>query len=160
MDLQPRSPVRPLVEEIQKAADKASDLTNQMLAYAGRARLVAAPADLSRLTEKTIQLLYRTISPKAALSLHLAEDVPATIVDRTQVQQVVMNLLTNASEALEDHEGMIRVKTGALSVEESEVRDAYLGEGLAKGRSVYLEVSDTGCGMDRETKAKMFDPFL
>ena len=160
MDLQPRSPVRPFVEEIQKAADKARDLTNQMLAYAGRGQLVAAPADLSRLAEETVQLLHGTISPKAALSLHLAEDVPAAIVDRTQVQQVVMNLLTNASEALEDHEGTIRVETGVLSVEESEVRDAYLGQGLAKGRYVYLEVSDTGCGMDRETKAKMFDPFF
>ena len=158
-DLHPRSKVRPLLKEILMAGDRASDLTKQMLAYAGRGRFVTELADLSRLAEETIQLLRSTISPKAALDLHLAEDLPATNVDGTQAQQVVMNLLMNASEALEDQAGTIRVETGTLDVNQSDVHGMFLDD-LVEGRYVYLEVSDTGCGMDEEAKAKMFDPFF
>jgi CheY-like chemotaxis protein len=127
-------------------------------------------ADLSRLTEETIRLLRSTISAKAALRLRLAAKLPAIKVDATQARQVVMNLLTNASEALTDREGTIHVETGTLDVSESDIcgiydvhgayHDAYRDKGLAAGQYVYLEVSDTGCGMDEDQKARIFDPFF
>jgi CheY-like chemotaxis protein len=105
-------------------------------------------------------LLEVSISKKAELRYQLSPRLPPIEADATQVQQIVMNLITNASEALGDKSGVIAVSTGIMECDRAYLEGCYLDDKLAPGRYVYLEVSDTGCGLDDETRARMFDPFF
>ena len=156
----PESPGRPNVQAIDTAAQRAADLTNQLLAYSGAGRFVVERVDLNRLVEETAGLLRTVISKKVVLRFALAPDLPPVEADATQIRQVVMNLITNASEAIEDRNGMVTVSTGVLEADRAYLSGTYLDESLPEGRYVYLEVSDTGCGMDEETRARIFDPFF
>jgi len=160
MDLPEDSPARYSLEQIEKAALRTSELTGQMLAYSGRGKFVVQPTSLSALVEEMGHLLESAISKRAVLNYDFARDLPAIDADATQIRQVVMNLITNASEAIGDESGVIAVTTSAVHVDRSYPAPTFLSENLADGRYVCLEVSDTGCGMDTETQAKIFDPFF
>jgi CheY-like chemotaxis protein len=101
-----------------------------------------------------------SLSKKAVLRFELEPDTPPIEADSAQIQQVVMNLITNASDALEDRTGVITLRTGVAEHTQDELRKFTLGEPLKPGRFVYLEVKDTGCGMDKSTLQRMFDPFF
>jgi PAS domain S-box-containing protein len=159
-DLPPGSPVQDSAERIREASLRAVDLTNQMLAYAGQGRVEIQALDLSRLVETIVHLLKVSISKKAVLSSDLAGELPAVEGDPGQLTQVVLNLITNASEALGDKPGQITVRTGRIEVDRGYLSRTYLHADLPEGPYVYLEVSDTGAGMDPETKSKIFDPFF
>ena len=159
-DLSDGSPARPGVEEIKRACMRASELTNQMLAYSGRGRFVVKPIDLNELIEEMGHLLQVSISKRVTLQYDLADGLPAVQADASQIQQVVMNLITNASEAIGDETGVIAVRTSVTRLDEPWQPDTYLDQKLPPGTYVALEVSDTGCGMDRQTRAKLFDPFF
>jgi CheY-like chemotaxis protein len=94
------------------------------------------------------------------LNYELADDLPVINADPTQVSQVVMNLISNAAEAIGESSGVIGVRTGAIDADLEYLSGTYLGAEVREGSYVYLEVSDTGCGMDEETTAKIFDPFF
>jgi len=160
MDLTPYSPARPSLEEIRKAAQRASELSGQMLAYSGRGRFVVGPVNLSDLVREVGELLKVSISKKALLQYDLATDLPPIIADAGQLRQVVMNLVTNASEALGDQEGTITLCTRVVDVDRGYLAQAYVDEKLPAGRYVSLEVADTGCGMDEATRARIFEPFF
>jgi len=106
------------------------------------------------------ELLRVSISKKAIVEYDLAPNLPTTIADAAQLRQVVMNLITNASEALGEQEGKLTLRTRAVQVDQKQLAEAYLSTGALGGRYVSLEVSDTGCGMDEATKARIFDPFF
>jgi len=145
---------------IETAAVRAADLTNQMLAYAGRGRLQARRFDLSELTSEMVRLIETVISKKATLQLVLAPDLPEIQGDPGQIRQVVMNLLTNASDALDGAPGAIHVETGTRILSAEHLARTWLHDALPGGRYVYLEVRDTGRGMDANTRARIFDPFF
>ena len=159
-DMAKLSPGRPRVEEIKKAAIRASELTGQMLAYSGRGQFVVEPVDVSELVRETGHLLKVSISKNAALRYELADDLPAVEADAAQIRQVVMNLITNASEAVGEEGGTITVRTGIIEVGREYLAATDLGDGLPEGPYLFLEVSDTGRGMGRETRARLFDPFF
>jgi two-component system cell cycle sensor histidine kinase/response regulator CckA len=115
---------------------------------------------LSEVVEEMAHLLEVSISKKSVLRYNLAKDLPAIEADVTQIRQVIMNLIINASEAIGEKSGVIRVTTGAMSCDRNYLSDTYLNEDLSEGQYVYVEVADTGCGMSPETKAKLFDPFF
>jgi PAS domain S-box-containing protein len=148
------------LEQIEIAARRAAELTKQMLAYSGRGTFEVRPLDLSRLVEEMAHLLEVAISKKVKISYHFGANLPAIEADATQVRQLVMNLITNASEAIGDENGTITVTTGVMSAERAYLSETYLNEELPEGWYDYLEVSDTGCGLDKETQAKIFDPFF
>ncbi len=156
----PESPVRPYLKSVDQAAQRAADLTNQMLAYSGRGRFVVEPINLSRVVEEIGHLLATVVSKRATLRYRLAPELPPVEADATQVRQVVMNLITNASDALGEREGTITATTGLAEVDGAYLGALLLGEGLSPGRYVFLEVSDTGAGMDTATLARIFDPFF
>ena len=159
--LSPFSPVRPLIEKIMKGGQRAADLCSQMLAYSGKRQLTVGAIDLNEVVEEMSQLLEVSVSKKAVLEYELAANLPAVEADATQLPQVVMNLIVNASEAIGEESGVISVSTGAMECDSDHLKKAFFsGEDIAEGVYVYLEVSDTGCGMDEETKEKIFDPFF
>jgi two-component system cell cycle sensor histidine kinase/response regulator CckA len=159
MDLPEDSPARTRIQKIQKAARRAAALTNQMLAYAGKGPLIEEPVDLSGLVREMTQLLETSLSRKARLELDLDENLPAVKGDTAQLTQVVMNLLTNASEAVGEEGGRIQIRTGRTPPEA--LAGVYrIGEELPPGPAVMVEVEDNGCGMNTETRARIFDPFF
>ena len=146
--------------KIEQAALRAADLTRQLLAYAGKGRFVVEPVGLSQLVEEMLTLVRSAMSRKAELHLDLARELPAVEADATQLRQVVMNLLTNASDALEDRPGAIVLRTGLQRVDASYRNSMGGTQTLADGLYVSLEVSDTGVGMDPDTLNRIFDPFF
>ncbi len=158
--LEASSPALECLDRIQAAAQRATDLTNQMLAYSGKSRFVVTEVDLSQLVGEMSELLGSVISKRATLHRELAEGLPAVEADPTQLGQVVMNLITNASDALEGDDGDVYVSTRLVDVDRGFLQQTYLDEGLPEGRYVCLEVRDTGCGMDEATRSKIFDPFF
>jgi two-component system cell cycle sensor histidine kinase/response regulator CckA len=154
------SPVHQHLEQIQKASRRATDLCRQMLAYSGQGQFVVKTFSLASLIEDMSQLIGVSASKNIVLKCDFAKNVPPIEADINQVRQVVMNLITNASEAVGEADGVVRVSTGVMQADRDYLSRTYLDDDLPEGSYVYLEVSDTGCGMDRETQAKIFDPFF
>jgi PAS domain S-box-containing protein len=155
------SPALPYLDQIEKATMRAADLSRQMLAYAGKGKVSIGRVDMNRLVHEMTELLSVSLSKRALIRYDLAPVLPEIMADPTQMQQVVMNLVTNASEAIpEGANGSITLRTGELMVEKTYITASSLPVGLNPGRYVTLEVSDTGCGMTPEVIARIFDPFF
>ena len=149
-----------VLEDIETAARRAAELTNQLLAYAGKGRFRLEPIQLSALVRETAVLLQSMVSKSATLDLDLPAGLPAVMGDATQLRQVVVNLISNASEALADGEGTIRLRTALRDVDATTLATAFGDETLRPGPMVVLEVADSGPGMDAATLARVFDPFF
>jgi two-component system, cell cycle sensor histidine kinase and response regulator CckA len=149
-----------LLGRIRGATMHASELTSQMLAYSGRARLNEQAVDLNDLVQDMMRLLEVTLPKNARFGLHLLPNLPRVRADAAQIRQVLMNLVTNASEALEGEPGEMIIRTGAAFLDEESLRRTLTGSVPVPGRYCLLAVSDTGCGMDADTRARIFDPFF
>ena len=165
-NLNPGSVAREPLEEVVRATLRAADLTRQLLAYSGKGAFVVRRLDLSTEVREMATLLRTSISKQATLGWELAPDLPAISADPTQIRQIVMNLITNASDALEESGGTITLRTGVADLEELEQqrfgRPPH-GEDppeQSKGPLVYLEIGDTGQGMSPDTLSRIFDPFF
>ncbi|OPL15476.1 MAG: hypothetical protein AVO39_07995 [delta proteobacterium MLS_D] len=158
-ELSPLSPARSRINDIEKAAQKAAGLCRQMLAYSGKASFSREPLNASELIREMVHLLKGSISKKAILNLNLEDDPPLVSADSTQIRQVVMNLIINASEALAEENGVITVSLETVQCDEEDLRKTELADELSPGRYLKLSVSDNGCGMDAETRQRLFDPF-
>jgi len=155
------SPARANIGKVVQAAERAADLSRQMLAYSGRGHFVVQTTDLGSLVRENLHLLEASIPKGVRLKACLAE-VPAVIeADVGQVQQVVMNLVLNGAEAIGERSGCVTVATGfeELTGEESRY-SRYTAAKLEPGRYVLLEVRDDGAGMDEKTMARVFEPFF
>ncbi len=160
MHLPPESPAMPYLQQIEQATLRAADLTRQLLTYAGKGCLQITEVDLNRLVVEMTQLLTVTLSRKAVVRYDLSPSLPFVSADPSQMQQLVMNLVTNASEAIGDEvSGLITVRTGAQIVDAATQVGLLPALPLSAGRYVTLEVSDTGCGMAPEVQERIFDPF-
>jgi PAS domain S-box-containing protein len=153
-------PARADIEVIKKAARRAADLTGQMLAYSGKGKFVVEPVNLSQIVEDSKKILAMSVSKNASLVYRLASELPAIQADASQMCQIVMNLIINASEALGEQRGVIAVSTSAAVRNAKDLAGMGLDEELPEGLYVCLEVADTGCGMDGPTQAKIFEPFF
>jgi PAS domain S-box-containing protein len=160
LELQPGSVVHPYLEQIEKAAVRAADLCKQMLAYSGRGRFIVERLALNAVIEDTLQLLNLSISKNTVLKLHLTQPLPAISADATQLRQLIMNLVINASEALEGRSGVISLTTGVARVNPEYLSRMQFTDKLPMGDYIFLEVSDNGSGMTKETLARIFDPFF
>jgi PAS domain S-box-containing protein len=160
LDLPRASPAAEKLTEIETATSRAAELTNQMLAYSGKGRFTLQAVNLSRLAEEVARLLQTVIPKNTAIQFNLPKDLPAMEADAAQVRQIIMNLITNAAEAIGDETGAIRISTGVRDADRAYLSSTYFDDHLPAGNYVYLEVSDTGCGMSPETQARIFDPFF
>jgi len=155
------SPDRVLLQEVLQASEKASGLTRQLLAYAGKGRFVTLKIDLSELVREISGLIRTSIPKLVQLRLELNPNLPAVEADPSQIQQLIMNLVINGAEAMgEESAGTVLVTTELQSVDENYIRQNFAGERLEPGKYVALEVHDTGSGMTDEAKTKIFDPFF
>lgn len=159
MDLPTDSPARQSLLEIRRAATRAADLTSQMLAYSGRGRYEVTSQDLNALVREMGNLLSVSLSPNVKVQYELAEPLAPVEADASQMRQALMNLVTNAAEAIGDRAGTVTIRTRQEDWPGGVAPDSHLQEELPAGRYVVLEVADTGCGMSEETKARLFDPF-
>jgi PAS domain S-box-containing protein len=160
MRLNPESPAVDNLKRIEQASARAADLAKQMLAYSGKGKFVVEALDISRLVEEMLHMLEVSISKKSILRFNLTSPIPLVEADATQLRQIIMNLVINASEAIGDKSGVIAITTGCMDCDRGYLRDVWLDENLTDGLYVYLEIADTGCGMDKETLSKLFDPFF
>jgi PAS domain S-box-containing protein len=160
MRVNKESPVVENLHQIEKASARAADLAKQMLAYSGRGKFVVENLDLNCLLEEMLHMLEVSISKRAVLRLNLTRPLPTVEVDATQVRQVVMNLVINASEAIGDKSGVIAITTGCMDCDKNYLKDVWLTENIGEGLFVFVEIADTGCGMNKETLARIFDPFF
>jgi PAS domain S-box-containing protein len=160
MRLNPESPAIENLHRIEISAARAADLAKQMLAYSGKGKFIVEAINLNRLLEEMLHLLEVSISKKAILRLNLHTTLPIVKADATQIRQIVMNLVINASEAIGDRSGVIAITTGCMDCDRNYLKDVWLDENLNNGLYLYLEIADTGCGMDKGTLSKLFDPFF
>jgi PAS domain S-box-containing protein len=151
---------RASVEQAVSAVRRSADLARQMLAYAGRAPFVIAALDLNVLVRENAELLRTTVARSIALELRLAPQLPRVRADAAQIQQLVMNLITNAAEAIGDAPGVITLRTGVAELDAAALARNRLGSAPPAGRYAYVEVADTGVGMDAETQRRIFEPFF
>jgi two-component system cell cycle sensor histidine kinase/response regulator CckA len=156
-----RSPEgRELMGKIELAARRAADLTNQMLVYAGEGRLAPCALFLNRLVEDMGHVLEAIVSDKAELRYNFSSESLPIMADAGRLRQVVMNLVTNAAEAVGRDGGVITISTGTVHADSSYLQSSYIDDDLTEGTYAFLEVADSGMGMDVEEQAKMFDPFF
>jgi PAS domain S-box-containing protein len=157
----PESTLHARLTRIRAAAEHGARLTEQMLAYAGKSSLALKPLELSHLVEDMADLLRAAVSERCRLELDLDVAARAPVEgDATQLQQVVLNLVTNASESLAGASGTVRVRTGRCEVGAAELAGAAGTEHPEPGRYAFLEVSDDGPGMDAATRSRIFQPFF
>ncbi len=154
-------PPRELLERIQSAALQAAELTKQLLAYAGRTPFRAAPLSLADLVTETSAMLSAAVPANVSLKVGTAsESLPLIDGDRTQLTQVLMNLVINASDALGAEGGEVRISTGVLQPRDEVLTRGYVADSLRPVAHVFLRVEDDGVGMDEEVRAHLFDPFF
>jgi CheY-like chemotaxis protein len=150
-------PVRPSVQEIRKAADRAGSLTHQLLAFSRKQVLQPTVTDMNAVVADMQKMLQRLIGDDVALETELTPQLPAVLVDEGQWQQVIVNLAVNARDAMPGG-GVLRIKTRVI--EDPSEAEPRAATALPPGRYVLLEVSDTGAGMEPQVLAQIFEPFF
>ncbi len=160
MAIPKESKARDSIEKILASAERAAELTNQMLAYSGKGQFIIQSVNLTDIVEDIAQLVRVSISRKANLNLRLDHNLEAIRADATQLRQIVMNLIINASDALGDNIGNIFVETGMTQLTINELGDMLVSDEFNEGRFVFIRVADTGHGMSEDTLSKIFNPFF
>ena len=160
MDISTVSPARPMIMEIEQTTRKAADLCKQMLAYSGKGKFIISQINLSEVVKEMGHMLEVSISKKVVLRYNLMKSLPGIEADVTQIRQVIMNLIINASEAIGNKSGVVSLTTGYIECDKGYLTDTHLDEDLVEGPYVFLEVGDTGSGMDADTVQRIFDPFF
>jgi two-component system, cell cycle sensor histidine kinase and response regulator CckA len=155
-----QSPVTEQLEIIEAVAQQAAGICRQMLAYASRRSAETAPIQVNKIIPEVRSLLVASVKPHISVVEEYGADVPAVVADDAQLRQVIMNLLINAAEAIGDVPGSIKVRTQSVEAGAGLLAAAEVGHDAAPGKYVSIEVTDSGCGMDTATRARMFDPFF
>jgi len=153
------SPVRADLEQIEVAGQRAAELTRQMLAYSGAGQMTVVALDVIAVLRDVGGIVERQ-QPELVVRYEMEDGVPLVSGDPAQMGQLVLNLLTNAVEAIGDEPGTTTLRARAVDLSRQQL-DAYdLGQTLAAGRYVLVEVEDSGHGMDEPTRARAFEPFF
>jgi PAS domain S-box-containing protein len=159
-EIPPGAPAREMLDSVIKASERAAMLTSQILAYSGQGRFVVEPLDLSEQVRQITALLQASLAKNVEVRLDLAAGLPLVEADASQIQQLIMNLVVNAAEAVGPGSGLVEVVTGDKVVDAAEMAQWVLADNVQPGRFVVLTVIDNGIGMDAQTQARIFDPFF
>ena len=145
------------LKAIRDVALRGSEIVRELMVYAGKETAVVGFVDISQIVEEMLELLKVSVSKHAVVEANLGKDLPPVRTNTAQLRQIVMNLVTNASEAIGDRNGVIRVSTSRVTVGQN---SGAISDASADGDYLQLEVADTGRGISLETQAKVFDPFF
>ena len=156
----PEAPAMPALANLERIIHRTADLTRQMLAYSGKGRFVVQDRDLNLVISEMVHLLEVSISKKISLRLSLSGGPVPITGDAAQIQQVLMNLVTNAADAIGDRDGSIRITTSRMVLDRAYLDQVFHGQELGAGEYAILEIQDTGCGMSPEVLSRIFDPFF
>jgi len=154
------SPVMKNLLEIEKASVRAGELCNQMLAYAGKGRMVTHQINLSDAINGMTMMVAAAIPKKIRIVCDCSESCLIIDADSSQIKQIVMNLVVNSAEAIGESPGLICVEVGATKLSRKDLEDMWLGDTIAPGEFIFLKVADNGCGMTGDIKSRIFDPFF
>ncbi len=154
------SPPHKLLEQATTAANRAADLTSRLLAYSGKGVFVITRLNLNQLVNENASLFRTAVPRTVSIDLHLSAGLPDIMGDVAQIQQVIMNLITNAAEAIEVQSGLIKFSTGLQNCDRACLSGSRLEDKPAPGRFVFLEVCDNGIGMSEQVQQRIFDPFF
>jgi PAS domain S-box-containing protein len=146
-------------QQIETAGSRAADLCGQMLAYAGKSPRVWTRLNIWLLVDEVVKMLQSAFKKNVTIVLDLNRRVPEIYGDSAQIQQVVMNLIINAAEAIGTAKGTVTVSLTKTYLDGNSTKKDTFGSITTAGSYVCLEVSDNGCGMDEETRKKIFEPF-
>jgi PAS domain S-box-containing protein len=147
------------VTGIENAVARAAELCRQMLAYAGKAQLDKSQVNVASLVVDIVNMLKSTLNQNAVIRFDCSADIPYIEGDASQLSQIAMNLIINASESINEAQGQIFVSLANTNVEVGQTEKDHLGKTIPPARYLVLEVTDTGSGMDDETKQRIFEPF-
>ena len=159
LEISQTSPAVASIKNIETTAVRAAELCRQLLAYSGKGRFVLQAVNVNELVEEMTHLLNASISKKVIIKYNFAKNLAAIEVDTGQLRQIIMNLIINASDAIEENSGVITITTGMMECDKDYLKSTILDDQLASGTYVYIEIADTGTGMSSETIEKIFDPF-
>jgi two-component system, NtrC family, sensor kinase len=159
-DLPSPSPARSNVEAAERAAREAAELSAVMLTYVGHGKEVMAELDLSAIAHEASVAAGSTQGAHVALEVALPEGLPGVAGDANQLRQMLVNLVVNGAEAIGNAGGTVALRSSVRECDAEYLEQTVLGGGLSPGAYVVVEVSDNGCGMDEETRGRMFDPFF
>ncbi len=148
------------IDSILDASGQAADLCQQMLAYSGKGQFSVNNGDLSMVVHEVSRLLQARVGGRARLSFQLDENLPAVLIDTDPIRQVIMELVTNASESLGDDGGEVMVRTGRSEYTREALLARSCNPQLEAGSYLYCEVADSGSGMDPVIQGRLFDPFF
>jgi PAS domain S-box-containing protein len=158
--LSSNNPACTMLKDVMLASETAGNLTRQLLAYAGKGRFVIEAVDLSDLVRQIHNLLLTSIPKNVTLRMELQNELPCVEADVTQIQQLIMNLVINAAEAIGDQEGTVLITTGTQHVDDDYIASVLTPAQITPGDYISLQVHDTGSGMTQDTIDKIFDPFF
>ncbi|MBD3165339.1 PAS domain S-box protein [bacterium] len=148
-----------VLQDVVNAANRAADLSRKMLAYSGKGHFVLKPLELNEAVSEAIRILRPSVPAHIDLSVKRGRDLPAIHADATQMQQITMNLVLNAMEALDTEKGFILVRTSCKEYGKDVLAEACAGVALEPGEFVTLEVVDNGPGMEVDDFSVLFEPF-
>jgi len=158
--MQNDSAAKAFMENAIKGTVSATALTQQMLAYSGKGHYTVEHLDINKIVQDNIDILKTAISKKIELRLDIDNEVPLIEADAGQIQQIVLNLITNAAESIGEGTGVVTVTTGVSDFDSEALAKSRLNEKPRPDKYVWLKVADTGCGMDDNTQRNLFDPFF
>ena len=160
MELASDHELRSRIDSVVSAANRAADLTRQLLAYSGKGHFVVTTIHLSDHIREIVELLKASVPKKVVLKLDLDDEIPSVDADSAQLQQVIMNLVINGAEAITKRSGKVIVSTGEVKFERETIPPLVGGHSLDPGNYVFLRVEDNGCGIDEKDFTHIFDPFF
>lgn len=149
-----------MLESAERAGNRAADLVRQLLNYAGKGRREIKPVDICHVTRDALAIVQASVSRKITIRADVPSDCPVIQADVGQLQQLVLNLVLNAAEAIGDNHGEVAVRVRIRELPESELKERYANFSLTSLQYTEIEVSDTGVGMDEHTLKQIFDPFF
>ncbi len=163
--VEPDHPAQQSLDRVKESATRAADLTRQMLAFSGRGQFTTSKVDISRTVRDMASLLESSVPRSITMHQDLARRLPRVTLDLAQFQQVVLNLITNAAEAIGDNPGNVHLRTGSMTCDAEYLRASLVPgevntEPPPPGDYAFVEIQDDGSGMDKATISRIFEPFF